>query len=68
MNEVEEDGPRVWDVLPSYSRYYTSEDRRKRSDKSTATARPATTLQPPSSSFQVPTPTQQPMQAQVKRR
>ncbi|XP_032684818.1 prohormone-2-like [Odontomachus brunneus] len=67
VNEVEEDGPRVWDVLPPYSRYYSSEDRRKRSDKSTVTVRPATTLQPPSSSFQVPTPTQQPVQAQVKR-
>ncbi|EFN79547.1 Prohormone-2 [Harpegnathos saltator] len=67
VNEVEEDGPRVWDVLPPYSRYYTSEDRRKRSDKFTATVRPTTTLQPPSSSFQTPTPTQQPVQAQVKR-
>lgn len=65
-NEIEEDGPRVWDV-PPYSRYYTSEDRRKRSEKSSATVRPATTLQPPTSSYQTPTPTQQPVQAQVKR-
>ncbi|KMQ94435.1 prohormone-2 precursor [Lasius niger] len=77
MNEVEEDGPRVWDV-PPYSRYYTGEDRRKRSEKSTATAQPSiTTLQPPStSSYEWAKPgivrrlvsTQQPVQAQVKRR
>ena len=50
VNEVEEDVPRVWDTVP-YSRYYTGEDRRKRSEKS-ATALPSTTLQPPTSSFQ----------------
>lgn len=71
VNEVEEDMPRVWDTMP-YSRYYPGEDRRKRSEKSTATARPSTTLQPPTSSYQakrLPSllPTQQPVQAQVKR-
>lgn len=71
VNEVEEDVPRVWDTMP-YSRYYAGEDRRKRSEKSTATARPSTTLQPPTSSFQAKRlpnlmPTQQPVQAQVKR-
>lgn len=72
VNEVEEDIPRVWDTEP-YSRYYAGENRRKRSEKSTATARPSTTLQPPTSSFQtrrLPSllPTPQPVQAQVKRR
>ncbi|KYM77857.1 Prohormone-2 [Atta colombica] len=71
VNEVEEDVPRVWDTVP-YSRYYAGEDRRKRSEKSTATARPSTTLQPPTSLFQtrhLPSllPTPQPVQAQVKR-
>ncbi|KYQ51087.1 Prohormone-2 [Trachymyrmex zeteki] len=71
VNEVEEDIPRVWDTEP-YSRYYAGENRRKRSEKSTATARPSTTLQPPTSSFQtrrLPSllPTPQPVQAQVKR-
>ncbi|GAB1867146.1 Prohormone-2 [Camponotus japonicus] len=71
LNEVEENGPRVWDV-PPYSRYYTGEDRRKRSEKSTA--QPSiTTLQPPTSqtyNYKTRTPlvpTQQPVQAQVKR-
>lgn len=73
MNEVEEDVPRVWDIVGMpYSRYYASEDRRKRSEKSTATTQPSTTLQPPTSSFQAKRllnlmPTQQPVQAQVKR-
>ncbi|XP_029155949.1 prohormone-2-like isoform X2 [Nylanderia fulva] len=78
MNEVEEDGPRVWDI-PPYSRYYTGEDRRKRSEKSTASAQPSssiTTLQPPTSTYEWAKPgqivrrlvsTQQPVQAQVKR-
>ncbi|XP_072762681.1 prohormone-2 isoform X2 [Anoplolepis gracilipes] len=73
MNEVEEDGPRVWDV-PPYSRYYTGEDRRKRSDKSTVTAQSSssTTLQPPTSSYvssklRRPIPTLSPVQPQVKR-
>ncbi|XP_020286343.1 prohormone-2-like [Pseudomyrmex gracilis] len=72
MNEVEEEAPRVWNV-PPYSRYYASEDRRKRSEKSTATELwPSTTLQPPTSSFQPKrlaslAPTRQPVQAQVKR-
>lgn len=68
LNEVEENGPRVWDV-PPYSRYYTSEDRRKRSEKSTA--QPSiTTLQPPTSTYDFKPssrPTQQSVQAQVKR-
>ncbi|XP_012222113.1 prohormone-2 isoform X2 [Linepithema humile] len=69
MNDFEEDVPRVWDT----PMYYTGGDRRKRSDKSTATARSSTTQQPPTSSFQpkhLPgslLPTQQPVQAQVKR-
>lgn len=76
MNEVEEDGPRVWDI-PPYSRYYTGEDRRKRSEKSTATAQPSTTtLKPLVNKFDWVRPdlvmrrlvsTQQPVQAQVKR-
>ncbi|KAG5308634.1 PROH2 protein, partial [Pseudoatta argentina] len=71
VNEVEEDVPRVWDTMP-YSRYYAGEDRRKRSEKSIATALPSTTLQPPTSSFQtrrLPSllPTPQPVQAQIKR-
>ncbi|XP_071577117.1 LOW QUALITY PROTEIN: prohormone-2 [Temnothorax nylanderi] len=68
VNEVEEDIPRVWDTMP-YSQYYASEDRRKRSERSTATVRPSTTWQPPTSSFQTKrsslVPTEQP--AQVKR-
>lgn len=68
MNEVEEDGPRVWDV-PPYSRYYTGEDRRKRSEKSTATAQPSISTLPPTNSYEFKSrPTQQPVQAQVKRR
>ncbi|XP_011686034.1 PREDICTED: prohormone-2-like [Wasmannia auropunctata] len=70
----DEDMPHMWDM--SYSRYYATaggEDRRKRSEKSTATARPSTTLQPPTTSTYQPRrpanlmPTQQPVQAQVKR-
>ncbi|KAL6431290.1 hypothetical protein ACFW04_007156 [Cataglyphis niger] len=71
MNEVEEDGPRVWDV-PPYSRYYTGEDRRKRSEKSTATAQPSISTLPPTNSYEsksrrLVSTTQQPVQAQVKR-
>ncbi|XP_011638546.1 prohormone-2-like [Pogonomyrmex barbatus] len=61
VNEVDEDVPRVWDTM--YSQYYAGEDRRKRSEKSTASPRSSTTLQPPTSSLQtkrlmpVPVPT-----------
>lgn len=63
LNEVEENGPRVWDV-PPYSRYYTGEDRRKRSE---TTVQPSTTTsQPPTyyktRSTSLPS-TQQPVQS-----
>ncbi|CAL7940447.1 unnamed protein product [Xylocopa violacea] len=64
VNELSDEMPQVWDV-PSYSRYYLNEDRRKRSEKSTATG--STTMKPLTSSYQSPTSTQQSVQAQVKR-
>ncbi|XP_012538470.1 prohormone-2 isoform X2 [Monomorium pharaonis] len=82
MNEVEEDVPRVWDAaaMPYSRAYYAGEDRRKRSNEK-STVRPpsssssssSSTLQPSTSSYQtkhLPSsliPTQQPVQAQVKR-
>ncbi|KAF3422381.1 hypothetical protein E2986_09061 [Frieseomelitta varia] len=63
MNDLGYEMPQVWDV-PSYSRYYMNEDRRKRSEKSTG----STTVKPSTTSFQSPTSTQQSVQAQVKRR
>ena len=65
MNDLGYEMPQVWDV-PSYSRYYVNEDRRKRSEKSTVTG--STTVKPSTTSFQSPTSTQQSVQAQVKRR
>ncbi|XP_033357029.1 prohormone-2-like [Bombus vosnesenskii] len=65
MNEFGYDMPQ-WDV-PSYSRYYLNDDRRKRSEKTTVTG--STTMKPSTTtSFQSPTSsTQQSMQVQVKR-
>ncbi|KAK1125693.1 Prohormone-2 [Melipona bicolor] len=65
MNDLGYEMPQIWDV-PSYSRYYMNEDRRKRSEKSTVTG--STTVKPSTTSFQSPTSTQQSVQAQVKRR
>ncbi|KOX79843.1 Prohormone-2 [Melipona quadrifasciata] len=64
MNDLGYEMPQIWDV-PSYSRYYMNEDRRKRSEKSTVTG--STTVKPSTTSFPSPTSTQQSVQAQVKR-
>ncbi|KAG7198707.1 hypothetical protein KM043_001700 [Ampulex compressa] len=65
VNELDEEIPRVWDVSP-YSRYYMAEDRRKRSEKAISTARPST-VQPPTTPYQVQTPAPQWLQLQAKR-
>lgn len=65
VNELGDEMPQVWDVLP-YSRYYLNEDRRKRSEKSGLAG--STTAKPAAASFQVPTSTPQSVLTQAKRR
>ena len=64
VNELGDEMPQVWDVLP-YSRYYLNEDRRKRSEKSGIAG--STTAKPAATSFQVPTSTPQSVLTQAKR-
>lgn len=66
VNELGYEIPQVWDNSP-YSRYYTNEDRRKRSEKSAVASGSSTTMKPSTTSFQSPTSTQQSVQTQVKR-
>ncbi|XP_076291653.1 prohormone-2 [Lasioglossum baleicum] len=67
MNELGQQESNIWDV-PSYSRYYLNEDRRKRSEKATISG--STTVKPVTASYQSPASTQQSvqsLQSQVKR-
>ncbi|XP_076243009.1 prohormone-2 [Calliopsis andreniformis] len=64
VNELGDEMPQVWDVLP-YSRYYLNENRRKRSEKGTIVG--STTVKPATPSYQSPATTQQSVQGQAKR-
>ncbi|KAK2584279.1 hypothetical protein KPH14_006681 [Odynerus spinipes] len=64
---VSEDGdgmPKLWDIAP-YARYYMSDDRRKRSEKSSQSLVQATAIPPASTGYHLAYPVQQ--QAQAKR-